>query len=283
MGSSVGALRRINPIKYIENAVRLATALRGVGFALTGRTVFELGTGRTVNGPVAWWLAGAERIKTVDLNRYLREELCNESISWIRSHPEDVDIVFRPLAVGAVFKERLARIDAVSPGLRSLFALCGIDYCAPLDATKSGLPDAFCDVYVSTNVLEHVPPSVVRALFREARRILRPGGMMAHYIDLRDHFYTTDPSITMVNFLQFPESEWEFLAGNRFMYQNRLRVHEYQTIFDEVGFRPCVLEKETDARSLAALRSGMLVDYRFAGRSVEELATVGITVVGQFD
>ena len=42
---------------------------------LPGSTLLEVGTGRRLNVPLILWLLGAEKITSVDLNRYLRPEL----------------------------------------------------------------------------------------------------------------------------------------------------------------------------------------------------------------
>ena len=64
-----GALKEINPMRYLENAARLLMLLQRCGFKLEGKEVFELGTGRTVSTPIGMWLCGARSITTVDLNR----------------------------------------------------------------------------------------------------------------------------------------------------------------------------------------------------------------------
>ncbi len=277
-----GSLRRVTPIKHFENAIRLVELLQKTGVAVTGKTLFELGTGRTVNTPLAWYLCGAAKVVTVDLNPYLKEELVLASLAHIRDHASEVKALFGTRSADPIFRARFQQLLTVASSLPAVLTLAGIDYRAPIDARQTPLLPGSVDCYCSTNVVEHIPPAHLRGIFIEARRLLKPGGVVCHYVDLRDHFYTTDPSITMVNFLQFTDNEWHRLAGNRFMYHNRLRAHEYLRLFHDVGFQPILLEQETDAASLQALKRGMKLDERFRGQPPEELSVVGMGVVGSF-
>jgi ubiquinone/menaquinone biosynthesis C-methylase UbiE len=48
------------------------------------------------------------------------------------------------------------------------------------DATATGLPAGETDIVTSTMVLHEMPPSHIRALFRESHRLLAPGGLSIH-------------------------------------------------------------------------------------------------------
>ena len=129
---------------------------------------------------------------------------------------------------------------------------------------------------------EQHPPDGIRELLDEARRVLRESGLLVHIIDPSDHFSHSDDSISAVNFLQFSEAEWDRLAGNRFMYQNRLRAQDYFDLFKGAGVTLLRTEKTVDAESLAALRNGFRADRRFEKMSPEELATTRVCIMGSF-
>ena len=42
----------------------------------------------------------------------------------------------------------------------------------------TGLPGASCDLVTATFVVHECPPSAIRGLIAEARRLLRPGGVL---------------------------------------------------------------------------------------------------------
>lgn len=49
------------------------------------------------------------------------------------------------------------------------------------DATRTPFPDASFDLVFSSMFLHELPKADIRAVFREAHRLLRPGGLMLHY------------------------------------------------------------------------------------------------------
>ena len=184
-----GSLRRGNAIKHtiqhIGHAARLLDAL--APFRSPRDAVFlELGTGRTLNVPLALWLCGAARVVTTDLNLYLREELVLEGIDDLRKGRSEVEALLGAWD-GPVFQRRMQELFRCH-SLADVVGLGWLDYHAPMDARHLDLEAGTADVHYSVNTLEHVPPDVVAAILLEARRVLRRGGYLVHLIDLSDHF-----------------------------------------------------------------------------------------------
>jgi len=48
------------------------------------------------------------------------------------------------------------------------------------------LPDGYFDLVFSISVIEHVPPAAKRKFYQDMFRVLEPGGMIAHSIDIAD-------------------------------------------------------------------------------------------------
>jgi hypothetical protein len=92
------------------------------------------------------------------------------------------------------------------------------------------------ELIVSNNTLEHIPPDVLRQSMRDLAKLASVGGVMDHFIDLRDHYADFDERISRLNFLRYPDPVWR-LFNNRLQYLNRLRLPEYRAIFTEAGFR----------------------------------------------
>ena len=110
----------------------------------------------------------------------------------------------------------------------------GIDYRAPGDARATQLPDNTAHLVYSSATLEHIPPAELRAILRECKRILQPGGRMCFTIDYHDHYASSDKSIGYMNFYRFSEEEWRrYNPGTH--YQNRLRHSDYVRLFEEEG------------------------------------------------
>ncbi len=111
----------------------------------------------------------------------------------------------------------------------------GITYRAPFDIRRTDLPTGSIDAVVSTNTLEHIPVEDIKAILRECRRLIRPGGICSLAIDYTDHYSHTDRAITEFNFLRFGETAWRLLSPPNH-YQNRLRHRDYRHLFLEAGF-----------------------------------------------
>ena len=69
------------------------------------------------------------------------------------------------------------------------------------------------DYHISTTVFEHIPRADIARILKEAKRILKKGGVAIHFIDLSDHFQHQDKSITRINFLRYSDEEWDKIGG----------------------------------------------------------------------
>ena len=200
-----GRLRNIDPARRLKAGVNVIKAILEQGDTPVGKTFFELGTGRIPIVPIAYWLMGADKTITVDLNRYMKPALLLEALQALRSKPDLFVEIFEGLADDARLKSLLAHPLISVSDARSLLALCNIDYRAPSDASKTLLPDASVDFHTSYTVLEHIPLPVLRDIFFEGSRILKHTGLFIHRIDYSDHFSHSDQSISPINFLQFSD------------------------------------------------------------------------------
>lgn len=87
------------------------------------------------------------------------------------------------------------------------------------------------DFIFSNAVLEHVARSEFHQTIEELSRILKPGCMMSHEIDFRDHLGG------LKNNMRFPHSVWEspFIKKSG-CYTNRLTCSEILSVFHTCGF-----------------------------------------------
>ncbi len=94
-----------------------------------------------------------------------------------------------------------------------------------------GLPEDSVDFAFSHAVLEHVPKDEVPATLRELHRVLKPGGVMSHQVDLMDHLGGS------LNNLRFSDCFWESDTVRKSgFYTNRLRHLDLLSMLDEAGF-----------------------------------------------
>jgi SAM-dependent methyltransferase len=66
--------------------------------------------------------------------------------------------------------------EVVIPGVRNVHAFMG--------EFSAELPDAYFDVALSISVVEHIPDEAVLRAFSDIARVLKPGGIAAHAIDI---------------------------------------------------------------------------------------------------
>lgn len=151
-----GGLKKINPINRLTAGIEIWKRIKRLGYDPVDKVFFEVGTGRAPIVPLAYWLMGAKKIITIDLNPYLKEELIKESIQYISDNKNEIVNIFGLL----LDKERLNNINILYNkfSLSDFFCLCGIEYIAPGDATNTQLSSSSIDFHTSYTVFEHIPP-----------------------------------------------------------------------------------------------------------------------------
>ena len=281
---SCGGLRRTSPVSRFKAGIEMAHRLRLFERSVGSAAFLEVGTGHQLNLPLSLWLCGAGRITTVDLNRYLRERLVMDDISYLRNHKQQIRDLFFKIPQYDLFDDRFNRlVNATSLG--EVLALTNIRYLAPADAGRLDMKDGSIDFHISYTVLEHVPAEEMKRIFREGRRVLKPDGLFVHCIDFSDHFAHSDSSVSTLNFLQFSESDWNRLAGNRYMYHNRLRVDEFRELAAESGLEILALDARVDEAAMEVLRNGFPLNERFVDKDFQTNAATEAWLVaspGQF-
>lgn len=103
------------------------------------------------------------------------------------------------------------------------------------DAQQTGLPANRVDLITSTGTLEYIPPSVLKNMMAEFRRVGSANAVMSHYLNLADEYSYFDRSITPINFLQFTERQWR-RWNSPLIWQNRLRISDYRELFRQARY-----------------------------------------------
>lgn len=248
------------------------------------RSVLELGPGVNLGALFAFAASGARAAgvdvaalpKTPDaFYEDLRDYLfAVEGFAWWRS-----------FAVG-----QLGRVDFPSvtsfPAASALLA--SIDYRSGVSSERLPFPDGSFDLVYSVAALEHVPEP--DGTVAEIARVLEPGGLAIHEIDLKHHG-SEDP----LRFLEFSEEEWRqrvtrygselslrTILDGRFsgeVFCNRLRSTDWKSLFEGAGL---ALERVEPVIVLDA--SGVRPErfaHPFRALSIDELAVLTIGVVGR--
>ena len=133
------------------------------------------------------------------------------------------------------------------------------------------IPAGSIDYIWSCVVLEHVHRDEFARMAREMRRVLKPGGVMAHSIDLRDHLGGG------LNNLRFTTTRWESRLFQRAgFYTNRLGFRDLVGLFEEAGFT--WKTAQVDRWPVPPLPRG-LMQPEFRGRSDDDLCIAGFQLI----
>ena len=277
-----GGLRRINPVSKLSGGIKTWKRIQEQGCDPSEAVFFEIGTGRVPLVPLSYWLMGAKKTITIDLNPYLKGELIRESLRYISDNKEEIQSLFGSLLDKKRFNDILAFSGDANFSTRTFLDLCRIDYVAPGDAASTGLPPRSIDFHTSYTVFEHIPPEVLKQILEEGNRIISNNGLFIHRIDYSDHFSNSDKKISAINFLQYSDDEWKRYAGNRYMYMNRLSHDDFISLFQSAGHRILEAKPEIDRRSQELLRSGILqLNERFSTKSEEILSISASWIVSK--
>jgi SAM-dependent methyltransferase len=268
---------KLNPTSRLLAGIETVKRIEQVERSPIGATFLEMGTGRRINTILAFWLLGAEKVVTVDLNPYLKEELVRADLDYIVKNKSAIEILFG----NRIFNNRLdILLEFVeSPyQMKSLLEFLNIEYIAPGDASHLNLPDSSVDFHTSYTVLEHIPPEIIKAVLKEGKRILKQDGLFVHCIDYSDHFSHSDKSISSVNFLQFSDNSWDKIAGNRYMYMNRLRHDDFINLFQNLNCKILMDEPDID-KSLIVQKLNFELDPRFGSKSDGIISTISSWII----
>jgi SAM-dependent methyltransferase len=123
-------------------------------------------------------------------------------------------------------------IDAAAPGLRygaARASLQGVDVSfAQMDASRLDFPDESVDLVFSSMFLHELSGKTIAAALREARRVLRPGGLMLHM--------ELPPNTQMSPFESF-YLDWDCYYNEEPFYK-AFRDREPRDLCADAGFAP---------------------------------------------
>jgi hypothetical protein len=269
------------PEEMLRAAVDMASWLREAGMSIRDMKCFEVGTGRRVDLPFGFYLLGAAGTYTCDLNRYLKSELIEASLDWMRNNRQTVEKLFLSGSDDPEDTRRRMGLLLSAPTAIEAMRIANIEYHSPGDAARTNLSPGSIQLHYSYTVNEHIPANVLEAIYREAQRLLGPTGIALHHIDPSDHFAHDDESISSINFLRFTPEEWERHGSNRFGYHNRLRAHEHAELFERSGFEIMRQKTFLDERAMKQLENDFPLASEFKIHTPEQVCGAVIRLMGR--
>ncbi|MBU3568198.1 class I SAM-dependent methyltransferase [Polynucleobacter alcilacus] len=210
-------------------------------------TVLELGPGDSLISAVIAKSLDAKKIWLVDAGNFAGYEVDNSSMSTALRAQNLSDPLFGVTNVSLSEYLQICNCEYLTQGLNSLISI----------------PDGSIDYCFSNAVLEHVQKKDFYRTITELYRLLKPGGICVHRVDLRDHLGGA------LNNLRFTEATWESsLFASSGFYTNRIRFGEMLKFFEQAGFLVRV-ENKKNWEHLPTARISM--DQSFSSLPVEDL------------
>lgn len=216
------------------------------------RQTLELGAGWYPVVPVALFLYGAEHIRTVDITLLTNTRHLQTTIGKMLDCADQGKlgqfIQFKP--------ERLEQLRNLAEqcstmSFEAIAEALHIEYLVQ-DARQLPVETGAIDLVHSNNTFEHIYPEILSGILQEFARIVRPGGVQSHFIDLSDHFAHFDHSISIYNFLRFSPAAWRWI-DNSVQPLNRLRIPDYRELYRIAGIP--ISEEQLRPGDVDALRS----------------------------
>jgi SAM-dependent methyltransferase len=233
----------------VKEARRHLEAIYRFSYQPLSKSVFyEFGAGWGLEIPLIFWSLGVNAQILIDRQRLTDPQLVAHTVEQIRRLGASLELERVPF----------------HPDL----AACGISYFAPLDASRTSLAPASVDCITSTDTLEHVPAKDLGPLFRECRRLLRPGGIFSAAIDYSDHYQRRDGAINGLNYLKYSDAVWKFFNPPSH-YQSRLRHCDYIALLAGSGF--AVVQAAVEASIDQHLVCEDKLAKRFRSYSIKDL------------
>jgi hypothetical protein len=202
---------------------------------LSGLVTLELGTGWYPVVPIGLFLCGAERVVTIDLTPLLRADNLIVTLKKFCEYAERGKLTSGLPGIDAARLRALISLTARAEQMTvdQMLANLHVEYIVD-DARQLKLPDESVSLIHSNDVFEHIYPSVLVEILTEFKRVGKKGGLMSHFVDMSDHFFHFDKSISIYNFLRYSEKQWK-LIDNSVAPQSRLRVNEYRALYRDAA------------------------------------------------
>jgi hypothetical protein len=266
---TVPASASLQALDYSFAAEHLAAFCASGSFPIESALFYEFGVGWDLMIPLSLYSLGVSRQIVTDVRRLLKPNLiahATENFPSLHLHPTTLrDLQLFPRSVRGRDVGRL---------LKEYY---GIDYRAPFDARTTGFAPNSVDYVTATKVLPFIPVSVMVEILCECVRILRPGGMLSVLNDYRDNWSYVDRSISVYNFLKYPDEIWKkSLYNPALYYQNRLRHCDYRRLFKDAGLE--IVKDEPgyggEMKDARALLSNVTLAERFTKYDLDDLIPI---------
>lgn len=279
MNNYLQSVRKMMPAWFLENKLAVARELIELHSVHASdakppeelRTL-EIGAGWDLLLPMAMRGCGCGELHCIDIHPHLDDGRIGAAVEMLGRIDGDGCGVRVP---------RWPHPNAESM-VRVLKECYAIHYAAPCDARATSFETGSFDLFLSYNVMEHIPVRDLPAIHRESFRVLKKGAVAIHHVDLQDHWAYATPRRSVHGFLANGPWSWKFL-NPPIHFQNRLRAKDHLQALVDAGFE-IAWKRETAAtpEQLEALRRpGAVLPEYLERMSLDELGVTNLVVVAR--
>lgn len=195
---------------------------------IQNKKILEIGTGENLGVILRLICHGAQRVDTIDrFNSLIAEDAQLALYREIeRNLPDDQ----RPLFSSAIQFNKGYRLNE-----DKLHYITGVG----IEPMETALKKENYDIIISRAVLEHV--FKIENSIKVMDRLLRPGGVMIHEIDFRDHGMFSRFGFNPLTFLTVKDNLWKKMTSH-IGAPNRKIINFYQETFSSLGYDITILK-----------------------------------------
>jgi hypothetical protein len=237
------------PSVYFERAERNVAACLKYGPLQAGDLVLELGTG--------WvhWEALTLRL-FFDFRAVLYDVWDNRQLIALKSFVGQLEERFgqKGFLDGCDFDRARSLIREIErvPTFDDLYEMLGFRYVVDRGGLMECLPRNAFRLVISAGVMEHIASATAPQFVSNMASLLVKGGLGIHSINLGDHLYFYDRSVSPKQYLAYSESHWKRWCENGVQYINLIQRSDWLRMFTQAGFS--ILEERGSYANLAGLR-----------------------------
>lgn len=210
-------------VDYIDRVFNDYLRYGGIGAdELEGKAVLELGPGDSYGVALRFLAAGARHVQAVE-----------RVLAW--SDPDYQRQVYDSIieGLGPTERERAgAVLDRSGDQVRFDPQALSVREGLPFEEVAADLADDGFDVIVSRAVVEHIFDT--DTAFAEMDRLLAPGGVMAHKVDIEDHGLFTGAGLHPLTFMTIPGPLYRMMIENTGQ-PNRKPLPYYRRLMEKLG------------------------------------------------
>ncbi len=255
---------------YLDRAKRILELCERHHAIEKGDRLLEVGTGYVHWESMIIRLFYDIQITMFDVwdNRYFRafkkyfkqlDEIIDREMDLETMQSEQIHDMLRSLLKASSFEE--------------IYDLLELQYVInPSGTLKDFQNESFAAIF-SCDVLEHVDRSILRQYIQDSHRLLKPGGYSIHKIDITDHLYYYDTSVSLKNYLRYSNKAWRQFFENDVQYINKVQRSDWLDLFHKAGFE--LVEEESIYADIGTTE----VDRDYKNLSKQDLECVTLTIV----